>query len=190
MITIVSGLARSGTSLMMQMLAAGGLPALADNLRPPDEDNPHGYFEFAPVKRLRQDSSWLIGAEGKAVKVIYLLLPDLPATYNYRIVLMKRPLPEVVASQRAMLQRAGRTGATIPDESLAGIFQQQLTQLEGWLANQPHMTALAVEYHECLSRPASVARAVNQFLGGTLNEQAMAAVVNQTLYRQRFGVRP
>ena len=49
-ITVVSGLPRSGTSLMMQMLSAGGLPALTDDLREADESNPRGYFEFEPVK--------------------------------------------------------------------------------------------------------------------------------------------
>jgi hypothetical protein len=188
-ITVVSGLARSGTSLMMQMLAAGGLPILADEIRRPDENNPLGYFEFEPVKRLRQDSSWLGSAEGKAVKVVYLLLRHLPTTYTYRIILMRRPLPEVLASQRAMLQRSGRTGADVSDDRLAEIFRRQLAQLETWLQRQPHLAVLAVEYHDCLSQPASVARAVNQFLEGGLDERAMAAVVNPSLYRQRSSTR-
>ena len=97
-ITIVSGLPRSGTSLMMQMLEAGGMPVLTDGIRDADEDNPRGYYELEAVKRTKDDPAWLHGAPGKVVKMIYLLLYDLPTTYNYRIIFMRRPLSEVVAS--------------------------------------------------------------------------------------------
>src|SRR5262245_41311102 len=106
-VTVVSGLPRSGTSLMMQMLAAGGMAVLTDELRGPDPDNPRGYYEFEPVKRTRHDPSWLVGAPGKAVKLVHLLLYDLPAEYSYRVIFMKRRLSEVLASQRAMLDRQG-----------------------------------------------------------------------------------
>jgi hypothetical protein len=106
-ITVVSGLPRSGTSLMMQMLAAGGLPPLTDNLRDADESNPRGYFEFDPVKRLRSDRSWLDQARGHAVKIIHVLVRELPADgqFHYRLLLMKRPMEEILASQRALLER-------------------------------------------------------------------------------------
>ena len=112
-ITVVTGLPRSGTSLMMQMLAAGGIPPLTDYQRKPDESNPRGYFEFEPVKRLRADRSWLDQAHGRAIKVIHLLLRELPTDgiYNYRVILMKRSIKEVLASQRVMLDRQGKTGA-------------------------------------------------------------------------------
>src|ERR1022692_2693155 len=94
-VTVVSGIPRSGTSLMMQMLAAGGMPVLAGELRAPDEDNPRGYFEFEPVKRTKRDPAWLREAPGKAVKVVYLLLRDLPAGYDYRVIVMRRDLNDV-----------------------------------------------------------------------------------------------
>ncbi len=112
-ITVVSGLPRSGTSLMMQMLVAGGLPALTDAVRSPDESNPRGYFEFEPVKRLRTDASWLEQARGRAVKIIHLLLRELPTDgrFQYRVLFLRRPLEEVIASQSAMLARAGKASA-------------------------------------------------------------------------------
>jgi hypothetical protein len=118
-ITIVSGLPRSGTSMMMQMLAAGGMPALADNLRQADEDNPRGYYEFERVKEVATDSSWLDEAEGKAVKMVYRLLYDLPADRSYRVIFMIRSLDEVIASQQVMLERSGTASDALDDAQLA-----------------------------------------------------------------------
>ncbi len=184
-ITIVSGLPRSGTSLMMQMLAAGGLPALTDEIRAADEDNPRGYLEFEPVKKTRQDPSWLERAPGKAVKMVYLLLRDLPATHRYRVIMMNRALPEVIASQQAMLVRSGKTGANLPPEKMASIFAGQLAQTSRWLAAQPNFETLAVNHRECIEHPAAAATAVNTFLGGHLDPSARAAAVDPALYRQR-----
>ena len=124
-ITIVSGLPRSGTSLMMQMLEAGGMELLTDGRRVPDEHNPRGYFEHEGVKHSRNDLSWLDHAAGKAVKVIHLLLLHLPAGRDYRVVFMERDIQEVIASQRAMLKQQGRTGAALSDAKLAEIFESQ-----------------------------------------------------------------
>ena len=142
-ITVVSGLPRSGTSLMMQMLHAGGLPALTDGLRTADENNLRGYFEYEPVKRLRSDRSWLPQARGHAVKIIHLLLRELPldGTLQYRIVFMQRPIEEVIASQHSMLAREGKAGADAA--VLKKAFEGQLAQLHAWLAQQPGMTRAA-----------------------------------------------
>src|SRR6185312_6287356 len=137
-ITVVSGLPRSGTSLMMQMLAAGGIPPLSDGLRSADPDNPRGYFEYEPVKRTKQDDTWTDAAPGKAAKVVYALLKDLPTRHDYRVIWMRRPLDEVIASQRAMLARVGREGARIPDRVLAGRFEAELALTESWLQQQPN----------------------------------------------------
>src|SRR5450432_3057856 len=110
-ITVVSGLPRSGTSLMMQMLAAGGMPLLTDQIRAPDQDNPRGYFEFERVKQIKRDQAWLGSAVGKAVKIIHLLLYDLPPNRNYRVIFMRRNIEEVLISQRKMLQRTARQPA-------------------------------------------------------------------------------
>ncbi len=185
MITVVSGLPRSGTSLMMQMLAAGGMPLLTDGIRAADEDNPKGYFEFEPVKRTRSDTSWLLQAEGRAVKIIYALLRDLPATHEYRVVLMRRDLDETIASQRRMLSRTNRTGATIPDEQLRTHFAKELAEARAWLKTQPHFRTLEIEHQNCLANPAEVAAEVNAFLGSNLNERAMAAAADRNLYRCR-----
>src|SRR6266704_120595 len=125
-ITIVSGLPRSGTSLMMQMLSAGGMPILTDGVRAADEDNPRGYLEFEAVKRTKEDSTWVAGASGKAVKMVYLLLHDLPAGNEYSVILMRRDIREVIASQRAMLARLGKQGADVTDERMAAIFEEQM----------------------------------------------------------------
>ena len=186
-ITIVSGLPRSGTSLMMQMLAAGGIPPLTDHLRVADESNPRGYFEFDAVKRLRSDHSWLDLARGHAVKIIHLLLRELPTDrgLQYRVIFMRRPLEEVLASQRAMLERQGKPAAD--DALLAKVFRGQLEQVEQWLATAPGFSVLQVEHHALFESAQSTAERVSEFLGGQLDVAAMLGVIEPALYRQRIG---
>jgi hypothetical protein len=184
-INIVSGLPRSGTSLMMQMLDAGGLEALTDHVRAKDEDNPRGYFEFEAVKRTKKDASWLKDAGGRVVKMVHVLLYDLPPGRAYRVVFMKRDLREVIKSQTVMLDRRGTTGANLTDEQLMKAYEGQLGKIEGWLAEQPSFQVLYVSYNELMEDPAGAAQAVNKFLGGSLDEEAMLKHVDPTLYRQR-----
>ena len=190
-VTIVSGLPRSGTSLMMQALAAGGLPPLTDATRAADPRNPRGYLELEAVKRLKTDRAWLPQARGKAVKIIHLLLPELGAAsaegdYEFRVLMMRRPIAEVVASQRAMLARQGKASASVPDAQLEKLFLDQLTRVERWLADRPQaFRVLTVHYPELVADPAGTAAAVNAFLGGGLDEAAMAAAVDPALYRER-----
>jgi hypothetical protein len=184
-IIIVSGLPRSGTSLMMQMLHAGGLEVVTDNHRPADQDNPRGYFEYEPVKAMRRENSWVREMEGKGVKVISALLVYLPADLDYKVVLMQRPLAEVLASQQAMLQRLNRQGSTAGDAVLGEIFGRQLTQTEAWLAQQPHISVLPVNYRDALGNPGGTAEAVARFIGLPLNIAEMARVVEPSLYRQK-----
>jgi hypothetical protein len=184
-ITVVSGLPRSGTSLMMQMLHAGGLPALTDGLRAADENNQRGYLEYEPVKRLRSDRSWLPQARGHVVKIIHLLLRELrlDGTLQYRIVFMQRPVEEVIASQHSMLQREGKAGAD--PAVLRKAFEGQLAQLQAWLANQPELAVLAVPYHRVIGQPQAVAEELAGFLGLPLNTAAMVQAVEPALHRQR-----
>lgn len=184
-ITVVSGLPRSGTSLMMQMLHAGGLPALTDGLRTADENNLRGYLEYEPVKRLRTDRSWLPQARGHVVKIIHLLLRDLllDGTLQYRIVFMQRPIEEVIASQHSMLQREGKSGAD--PAVLKKAFESQLAQLQAWLVNQPGIDVLDMPYHRVIGQPQAVADDLAGFLGLPLNTAAMVQAVDPALHRQR-----
>jgi len=184
-VTVVSGLPRSGTSLMMQMLAAGGLPPLTDNVRVADEDNPRGYLEFEPVKRTRQDPSWVSAASGKCVKMVYLLLRDLPSDFTYRVILMRRDLSEVLASQEAMLQRSGKQGGNLPPDRMAALYSGQLVQITDWLARQSNFSVLEVQHRDCLYRTAESAAAVNTFLGGALDEPGMIAAIDTSLHRNQ-----
>jgi tetratricopeptide (TPR) repeat protein len=184
-VVIVSGLPRSGTSMMMQMLAAGGVKVLADETRQADEDNPRGYYEWEAVRKLRQDSSWLDRANGKAVKLVAQLLPYLPQNRPYRIIFMERPLGEIVASQEAMLQRLDRTGGNLTAARLARTFMGQLQSVRRVL-NRPEarINVLGMDYHQALHDPLLAAVKLNAFLGGGLDEQAMAAAIVPALRRQ------
>jgi len=185
MIVVVTGLPRSGTSLMMQMLQAGGMPLLTDALRPADADNPNGYWEYEPVKRLQQDNSWIPKAEGKAVKVVSALLPYLPPQHIYKIIFMQRPLQEVLASQAVMLERRGEQGGKADDQTLRTVFAQHLDHTRHWLATQKHMAVLAVHFHETIADPEETAACVAQFLELPLAVDAMAHAVDPRLHRQR-----
>lgn len=185
-ITVVSGIPRSGTSLMMQMLQAGGMPVLSDGLRVADEANPRGYLEFDPVKRLRSDRAWLPRASGCAVKIIHLLLRELPqdCSLRYRVIFMRRPLAEIIASQRAMLLRQGKAPA---DSSiLEKAFETQLAELEPWLATRPDVALLRVDYHRVVREPAAVIAELRAFLPDvSLDEEAMLRAVDPGLHRHR-----
>jgi hypothetical protein len=185
-ITIVSGLPRSGTSMMMKILEAGGLPPLTDSIRSADTDNPQGYYEFERVKQLpKGDTAWLAEAEDKAVKIIAILLPHLPATYAYRVIFMRRTMPEILASQRQMLIRRGEDPDKITDEALTHLYEKHLQHVDAWVANQPHVRRIDVDYNQLLKEPRPEIKRVNQFLGYNLDLEKMIAVVDPTLYRQR-----
>lgn len=184
-VTIVSGLPRSGTSMMMAMLAQGGMDILTDRERTPDPDNPGGYYEYEPVKSTAQDPSWVAGARGKAVKVVYRFVQELPDAFEYRIILMHRRIEEVLSSQRKMLQRRGEKGAGLPDEQLAQAFLRKMENLESWIDRQTNMTRLDAPYQRILSDPAPFCHRLNVFLNMHLDVEAMAAVVDPALYRNR-----
>jgi hypothetical protein len=184
-VTIVSGLPRSGTSMMMRMLEAGGMPVLTDSIREADEDNPEGYYEFERVKQIETDRAWLEEAHGKVVKMVAALLKHLPADCRYRIVFMRRNIEEVLASQRQMLIRRGEATDATSDERMAELFGKHVAQIEAWLAGQTNMEVAYVEYGEVLAHPVEAAGRVNRFLGGRLDVEQMAGVVDPSLYRQR-----
>jgi len=184
-IVIVSGLPRSGTSLMMQMLERGGLSLLTDGLRAADEDNPRGYFELEAVKKTREDASWLNAASGRSVKVIYKLLYDLPDDHKYRVIFMRRGLDEVLSSQAAMLKRRGTDGAALPPDRMMRVFEKQLGDVLGYMSETACFEYLEVDYKQLIDDALSQAKMVNTFLGGGLDPQKMTEVVDADLYRQR-----
>ena len=184
-ITVVSGLPRSGTSMMMQMLRAGGLTCLTDELREADISNPKGYFEFEKVKGLRADNSWLPEAKGKVIKIISHFLACLPPELNYKIIFMERDLDEVLASQRKMLVNQGQGEENLSDERLGQIFAQQLRQVRKMLADR-QISTLFLGYQDVLEDPVEVSTQLQAFLGNNLDQQAMRDVVDHNLYRQRL----
>ncbi len=184
-LVVVSGLPRSGTSLMMRMLEAGGLPILTDAVRTADEHNPRGYYEYEPVKRLKDDPAVLEPARGKVVKIISELLRSMPPQYPCRVVFMRRAMPEILASQRQMLIRRGKPADAAQDEQLAALFERHLSRLDDWLRQQAHMQVLDISYNTLLEAPADPIAQVNRFLGGALDTGRMAQVIDQGLYRQR-----
>jgi hypothetical protein len=186
MITIVSGLPRSGTSLMMQMLDAAGLPVLSDGERKADTDNPKGYLEWERIKQLPKTPGLIAEAEGKVVKVISQLILSLPAGHEYRVVFMQRPLPEVLKSQDEMLRRRGNADAITDNSAFEDAFQRHLIEVNKWLASQANVQVLRVHYHRVLREPKAVAEEVAAFLQMPLDIGAMVGQVDGSLYRNRM----
>lgn len=187
-IIVVSGLPRSGTSLMMQMLAAGGIAVLTDEIRAADTDNPRGYFELEKVKKIKQDASWLVQARGRAFKMVSQLLYDLPESESYSIIFMQRDLDEMLASQEKMLIRLGRK--TAPREEIKRSYQTHLARLGDWLRSQPNMRTMYLRYNSVIGEPATKARQLGEFLQRDLNMDGMTRAVDPALYRNKSDVGP
>ncbi len=163
-VIIVSGLPRSGTSMMMKAIHAGGIEPLVDHVRKADEDNPKGYYEFEPVKQTKHDASWLQRAAGKVVKMVYRLLYDLPAGYDYRIIFMRRDLAEVLASQKKMLERSGKAGGGLAEEKMALLFKAELSNCEKWLDEQSNFKVLYINHRDMINNPLMECQNINAFL--------------------------
>ena len=185
-IIVVSGLPRSGTSMMMKMLEAGGQIILTDNLREADANNPKGYYEFERVKQLKDgDLAWLPDAAGKVVKIVTGLIMYLPPEYEYKVIFMKRDLKEVLSSQKKMLGRLGKGDDNIPDDKMAKTYEEHLKQVKGWLVRQANVEVLYVDYNTMVADPLESLQKVNTLLGGDMDIQKMASVVDHELYRER-----
>jgi hypothetical protein len=186
-ITVVSGLPRSGTSMMMQMLERGGLEPLTDHEREPDEDNPEGYYELERVKALPEgETDWLDRARGRAVKIVSALLHHLPEDHTYRVLFMRRDIDEVLASQRKMLERQGRAEEAEDGEELRRQFLAHLEDVQAWADERSDLAMLTVDYNAIVDDPRAQLRRVDAFLDhASLDVEAMADVVDPDLYRQR-----
>ncbi|HCK21369.1 MAG TPA: hypothetical protein DHW15_04175 [Bacteroidetes bacterium] len=184
-ITIVSGLPRSGTSLMMQMLEKGGVPIYTDKQRIPDENNPKGYYEHEAVKSLGKNKQWMVEADGKAIKIISHLLFELPARFRYKILFMERDLDEVLMSQHKMLVRNGKAKEGTINLKLAGPFRQNLERVKSWVPQQKNISILYVSHAALMADGAEEIERINQFLGGHLDTAAMATVIDRSLHREK-----
>jgi len=170
---------------MMKMLEAGGLTLLSDDSRPADKDNPSGYFEYAPVRHTSRDAAWVALARGRVVKVIYALLPHLPPSEEYRVVMLERDMEEVIDSQRAMLERSAAVGAALSRDALIAGYRRQLDEVERWMIEQPSFSYATVSYNDLLHNPEPQLARVIKLLARPLDTQMMTSVINPALYRQR-----
>ncbi len=172
--------------MAMKMLDAAGIEVVSDGQRVADVDNPKGYFEDERVKNLatNNDRAWLREARGKSIKIISFLLKDLPADNRYRVVFMQRSVSEVLASQGKMLGHRGEEDGT-QDERMEEIYAEHLRTVKFMLGYRRHFETLFVEHRQALDEPVEVAKSIAEFLGGGLDVEAMAGVVDRSLYRNR-----
>lgn len=185
-IIVVSGLPRSGTSMMMRMLAEGGVPVITDELRRADSDNPKGYFEFETVRQMSDGNvAWLASARGKAVKIISALLEHLPSNYSYKIIFLERDIQEILASQHKMLANRNEE-MTATDAEVEVQIRKHLSVMKPWLIRQPNMEVLYINYNKLLTSPAVFCEQITEFLDLPLNQTRMLAVPDAHLYRNRM----
>ena len=188
-IVVVSGLPRSGTSMLMKMLDAGGMEIMTDSERVADIDNPKGYFEYERVKDLEKetDKSYLREGRGKVLKVISFLIKDLPDDNDYRVIFMRRDLDEVLASQNKMINRLGTEDSTAAEDAMKEAYRNDIVRTRLLCKNRPNFELIEVNYKNTIANPAATARSVNAFVGGHLDEAAMREAVDESLYRNRAG---
>jgi hypothetical protein len=186
-ILIVSGLPRSGTSMMMRMLAHGGVPLYTDGSRKPDEDNPRGYFEAVEASRLAVDQSWVPRARGRAIKVVTPLLHLLPPGESYRIIIMQRDLSAVIASQRLMLTRQGTSGPS-EESGLLATYERWQQEASAWVERQDSIAVLPCAYDEAVAHPIETARQLEPFIGHPFDSAKAAAAVEPGLRHHGFGI--
>ncbi|MCP4682528.1 MAG: sulfotransferase family protein [Desulfobacterales bacterium] len=184
-ITVVSGLPRSGTSMMMKMLEASGMEVVTDHVRKADQDNPKGYYEFEKVKDLKKDAGWMTNLNGKVIKIISMLLYYLPLDQRYKIIFVRRNLREILASQKKMLERRGQPLDDVPDSSMARKFEDHLGKISDWLKDKKNIECLYINYSEVIKDPVTSAGKVRGFLQMPLDVEAMAVAVDPNLYRNR-----
>ena len=188
-LVVVSGLPRSGTSMMMKMLEAGGIAIWSDHERGADIDNPKGYFELERIKHLEKetDKSYLREGRGKAVKAISFLIKDLPDDNDYRVIFMRRDLDEVIASQEKMIARLDQGDTSADPEALKEAYRNDIVRTRLMCRKRPNFELVEVHYKFTVEDPAGTAKIVNEFLGGRLDEAAMREAVDASLYRNRAG---
>lgn len=184
-ITIVSGLPRSGTSMMMKILETGGIEVMTDGVRKADEDNPHGYYEYEMVKKIGYDTGWQKEARGKAFKMISQLLFELPPDEDYKVIFMKRKMHEILASQNKMLDRRGSSRGGVSDEKMGEFFNNHLSKIMKWIEERENISVLYIEYSNFFINPYKEIATINQFLNNRLNEEKAVTAIDESLYRNR-----
>ncbi len=186
---LVSGLPRSGTSVMMQMLEAGGLKVQTDGERAADLDNPKGYYEWEAIKQIPKNPKLLDeeGLEGRAIKCISMLLPHMPPKHRYKVLFMTRPIEEVVVSQQAMVNRLATKGAELDTEQLQRGLTAHRHEMCNWLRSAPHMEWIEIDYPTLVKDPQPVVARIVEFLGPDrlTTPEKMASVVDASLYRRK-----
>lgn len=184
-ITIVSGLPRTGTSMMMKVLKAGGMKIVADNIRKSDVDNPQGYYEYEMVKKIKEDTRWLKETKEKVFKMVSMLLYDLPSSENYKVIFMKRKMSEVLTSQRKMLERMGQNTNSQSDEEMWELYNKHLDGVAKWMKEQTNIDVLYINYNDFIEDPSEQIEMVSRFLNYKLNTEEAVKVVDKALYRNR-----
>ena len=183
-ITVVSGLPRSGTSMLMKILEKGKITPFIDNIRIADSDNPEGYYEFDPVKKLKDDNSWLFKCKGHSVKIVSPLIENIPLNLNYKVIFIDRDMEEILASQNKMLSNRGEV-TDIDDTIMSSYYESHLVSIKEWLSSQSNIDILYISYNATIENPEKTVKQISNFLNIQEGLEQMTNVVMPNLYRNR-----
>ena len=184
-VTIVSGFPRSGTSMMMQILQAGGMPVLCDDISRANEHNPRGYLEYSKTRTIVKDSSWIKDAKGMAIKVMAVHLRFIPPEHNYRVIFMRRNVDEIIFSREIMSRKSGRSIAIGVPEFNPEWYNRILNRCSEWMLSQNNIVTYYCDYNDMISNTKEGIDRLNDFLIPNLDTNAMISAVDPKLYRQR-----
>lgn len=176
---VVTGLPRSGTSLMMRLLETGGVECFYDDgYQPASDANPHGFYEHPDVMAARWEAVSI--PAGVAVKVMTGLfyLDDLSDVEQ--VIVCRRPIPNVLASinkRRDLIDRAHET---------EDYCQGQIDALRLKVSARPHIEVwfddmIRSTPNECLRIARFLDRVPGECEGKPLDLAAMAACVDPAL---------
>lgn len=180
-VTIVTGLPRSGTSLMMQILEKSSLEILTDGIRQKDNNNPEGYFELDAVKGIVKDNSFLKSAAGKVVKIVAPLPIFMDKSLSYRVIFMRREIEEILRSQEIMLNKDQQAER----QKFAAIYETHIQKTYQFFVSN-NIPYLDVPYKELIQNPEHELEKIIAFLEIDAVWQDLASAVNPSLYRNRI----
>jgi hypothetical protein len=179
-IIIVTGLPRSGTSLMMQIFDKSNISVLTDGKREKDISNPEGYYELEAVKGIVKDNSFLKDASGKVVKIVAPLTIFIDKSLKYKAVFMRRDMDEILRSQEKMLLK----DQTSEREKFRTIYEFHLKKTYKFF-QENKIPYLDIQYKELVNEPDTVLKSLIEFCGLSSSVEDLASVVKPELYRNR-----
>lgn len=180
MITLITGIPRSGTSLMMQLFKAANVDIATDAIRTEDDNNPKGYYELEAVKGIVKNNAFLKDLDGKTIKIVAPLVTFIDLSLEYRVVFMIRDLDEVVQSQEKMVGKDQQD----QKEKFKTMYAMHIEKSRQFL-NSHNIPFIEIQHRELLQNPELSLKRLIDFCGWETPLEELKSVIDHSLYRNR-----